>query len=118
MKERYLEVTFRNGKPSAALAHHDLQETVTGKFTMTKREDQNMTLHFEIHVELKAGVTLHASLKKQLRTIITDSLTARSSEYRELARMSPRAAQPTIHLWPFQHPTYFKPGWKQQWVHR
>jgi phenylacetate-CoA ligase len=102
----------------AALIHRAMHEAVTGKFSMGKREDDRFNGRLEVHVELKEGVAPCVRLTAQVQAIIAQTLTRLSSEFANMAQSCPEAGRPAVVLWPHHHPTYFKPGGKQQWVRR
>lgn len=99
-----------------ALIHRDFCEVATGKFSMCKREDDRFNGRLEVHVELKEGTAPCPRLTIQMQTVIAQTLTRLSSEFANMSQSCPKAGTPTVVLWPYQHPTHFKPGGKQRWV--
>lgn len=99
-----------------ALQGGSLEDFVTTKFTMIKKEDERMNAYFEVNVELKKGVAGTEELKQRIQTIIVETLKKKNSEYNDQYRSVPAIMTPPVILWSYQDPTYFKSGGKQKWM--
>ncbi|MBI2047682.1 MAG: phenylacetate--CoA ligase family protein [Parcubacteria group bacterium] len=99
-----------------ALQNEKLEEFITGKFSMERREDKRMNEYFEVNVELKNGINATPNLEKQVQEIVVETLRKINSEYNDQYQSVPHLMSPPIILWPYQHPTHFKVGGKQKWV--
>jgi len=101
-----------------AMLDSELSRLLTGKFTLVQKYDKNQDQYLEINLELKQGRHLkHQDEEVVLRKIV-ETLKARSSEFGELYRNLGERAYPRLVFWPYEHPEYFAPGSKQQWVRR
>ncbi len=99
-----------------ALQEDELENMVTGKFTMAVRFDKGQNQFFEVNAELKAGVRPSKKVSSAIQQCVLNRLLQESSEYRETYRMKGEKVLPHIELWKYEDPTYFKPGTKQKWV--
>lgn len=99
-----------------ALLDNKVSKLLTGKFTLITKYDKRKNQYLEINLELKPNVKISNSDKKFILEKIVKTLKAKSSEYRELSNNLKEKANPKLKFWPYQHPTYFKPGNKQKWV--
>lgn len=99
-----------------ALHDHSLENSVTGKFTMIKKENKRMDEYLEIHVETKKGIKQTLALKRKIGIIVTDTLRKLNSEFNDQYESVPHLMTPRIALWPYHDTRYFKPSGKQQWV--
>lgn len=93
-----------------------LSRKVTGKFAMHVDYSREGRQHLNVNVELMAGVTATETLRVRVQQCLHDSLLRESSEYHETHRMVGDVVKPTVHLHAYEHPDYFRPGIKQQWV--
>jgi phenylacetate-CoA ligase len=101
-----------------ALQEMELQNRVTGKFAMMTRFDPGNNQYLEINVELKGGEQAHSGLGENIQRAVTRWLLKENSEFRKThAELGHRIA-PRIVLLPYEDPSHFKPGRKQQWVVR
>ncbi len=100
----------------AALQHESLEQFITGKFTMLKKENEQMNEYFEVNVELKKGVAPDQSIAQNILTVLVDSLRVGNSEFNDQYQSVPDIITPTVVLWPYQDPLYFKTGIKQKWA--
>ena len=96
-----------------ALLEDSLCRSVTGKFTMQARFDENQDQYLKIEIELKPGVERSKPLEKNVRESIVASLLLKSSEYRNNYGAF---KEKVIPFWPYEHAEHFKPGGKQKWV--
>lgn len=94
----------------------ELEDEVTGKFTMEVVYAANGQQRFEVNIELKSGVAEDAGLTHRLVNAIRRQLIAESSEYRETYRVYNTIVDPKVICWPYEHTTHFAPGIKQKWV--
>lgn len=99
-----------------ALQDSTLEESITGKFTMQVIYDDKGNQVFEIHVELKSTITITKKLEKQVQLLIIKKLLEENSEYRKTHEEYGERVFPHITFWPYEDPTFFKPGVKQKWV--
>lgn len=99
-----------------ALFNNHLTRYTTGKFAMLTKFDRSQNQFLEINVELKKGYKASPDLERKIRECIVSTLKLRSSEFRELYQHLGRRVLPKVILWPAEHPSYFRPGIKQQWV--
>ncbi len=99
-----------------ALQGKKFYNEVTGKFTMITQYDKNQNQYLEINVELKAGKRGSRKLENGVRKTITRWLLKENSEFRKTRSEIGERIDPRIIFWPYEHPTYFKPGTKQKWV--
>ncbi|HEX9679027.1 MAG TPA: hypothetical protein VGA08_00180 [Candidatus Saccharimonadales bacterium] len=99
-----------------ALQNHKLHKYMTGKFTALVEYDNDGRQKLKVHAELRFGQKPMPSLIQKVNKLVHDSLFNDSSEYRELFRMIGEVSKPEIITWPYEDPTYFKPGTKQKWV--
>lgn len=96
----------------------ELDNVVTGKFTMIKREDKKLSEYLEINVELKRNVKKSDKIKKLISKNIVKSLREENSEYNYLySNEGASKLSPDIKLHAYETGEYFKPGLiKQKWV--
>lgn len=99
-----------------ALQDGSLEDFITTKFTMIKKEDERMNAYFEVNVELKKDIGATEELKQRIQTTIVETLKKLNSEYSDQYRSVPTVMTPLVIFWPYQDPTYFKSGGKQKWV--
>ena len=98
------------------LLRAELEEHITGKFTMSVKHDDKMDEYLEINVELKPGANGSEKLAQDVSKCVFESLTAKSAEYKNNANMFSAKVKPKIIFWPHEHPEHFRPGAKQKWV--
>jgi phenylacetate-CoA ligase len=98
------------------LQHDDLEDYVTGKFTMFTKHDNNQNEFLEINVELKKGVTASPPLQKIVAERIHTALTTQSAEHANNFSMLKDKVKPRLVFWPHEHPIHFSLGAKQKWV--
>ncbi len=99
-----------------ALQSDELQEFLTGKFTMLSDYNAEGRQELFIHVELSHGVEESKNISNLVKADVHKSLLEESSEYREVHNTMGEVAQPVIKLWKYENSTHFKPGTKQKWV--
>lgn len=100
----------------SGLQSHDVENMVTGKFSMSTERDEQEDQFLDVHVELKPGLVPDDDLRKRVRSAIVRALLERSSEYRALHGGLGERVVPHVALWPYEHPTHFRPGSKQKWI--
>ncbi|MDO8574492.1 MAG: hypothetical protein Q7R86_02605 [bacterium] len=98
------------------LHHEDLEEFLTGKFTLITKHDKKHNQYLEINIELKPGTRKSGQLEKITRDVVIKSLLDKNAEYKYLFNMTPDRVKPKIIFWEHGHPTHFKQGIKQKWV--
>ncbi len=91
---------------------------VTGKLTLITKYDDQQDQYIEINIEKKPGRVISNALAAKLLAEIVKSLREKNSEFRELSDFIGKRAEPKLVFWPHEDPLYFKPGIKQQWVHK
>ncbi len=79
-----------------ALHAHELEDCVTGKYSMTKKEDKRMNEYLEINVELKKGVEPSTELKGLTERKIVETLLRKNSEFSYLYALEPKKVMPKI----------------------
>lgn len=99
-----------------ALQDVSLENLVTTKFTMIKKEDEHMNAYFEVNVELRKDVTANEDLERRIQTTIVETLKKTNSEYNDQYRSVPAIMTPPVVLWPYHNSTYFESGGKQKWM--
>jgi len=99
-----------------ALHHKSLEDFVTGKFTMIKKEDRKMDEYLEVNIELKKRIKKSKKKEKLIKKILTKELVESNSEFAYLHSLDPVRLTPEIFLWPYQHEKYFKLRGKQKWT--
>lgn len=100
----------------AGLTKETLEDIVTGKFTMLTKFDKKHNAYLEVNVELSPNTADKTGLEEKIADCIVESLRKHSAEYQNNHNHAPVRMIPKIILWPHQHPTYFSPGVKQQWL--
>lgn len=99
-----------------ALLHESITKFVSGRCTLTKKEDEKLNEYMEIHIELARNIQQADGLKEKIQEIILVALRKNNSEYNDQYQSVPQQATPRIILWPYEDPTYFKREGKQKWV--
>lgn len=107
------------GNIKTALENSKLEKSVTGKFTMIKREDRYLNEYLEINIELKRGKKKSKLLKQRLCEVIVETLLKQNSEYANMHGSESDKAKPWIKLFVNEHPKYFSSdAIKQKWVQK
>ncbi|OGL34998.1 hypothetical protein A3A68_02065 [Candidatus Saccharibacteria bacterium RIFCSPLOWO2_01_FULL_48_13] len=99
-----------------ALQSPQLDRYITGKFTMGVEYDNTGQQILQINIELKPEVGEDDKLRSKIQKTIVEKLLKESSEYRETQVMYGEKVYPEVVFWPYEDPTYFKPGTKQKWI--
>lgn len=99
-----------------ALDKRELSDLVTGKFTLIRREDVDLSQKLEINVELREGVSGNSETADLITETIVETLRDSNSEFKNEFDSDPERARPQTVLWPYQHETHFGGGGKQRWV--
>jgi phenylacetate-CoA ligase len=99
-----------------ALQRKDLEDLLTGKFTMLTEFDGQHNQYLAINLELKRGIKQSESLKKLVLDAVVHTLRNENSEYRSLYDHMPQKASPQLRFWPYEHPAHFGSGGKHKWV--
>jgi phenylacetate-CoA ligase len=99
-----------------ALQSDQLQDSLTGKFTMLVDYNAQGRQELLIHIEMAHGTTTSKDLSNKVQSLTHDFLIAESSEYRETYNTIGVVVKPVIKLWGYEDTTYFRPGTKQKWV--
>ncbi|MBX4199987.1 hypothetical protein KW790_00790 [Candidatus Parcubacteria bacterium] len=100
----------------AGLEHPVLEDYITGKFTLFTEHNNEQNEYLELNIELRPGVEQDPNIKKLVTSAVFDALMEKSTEYHYLSATIKDRITPQIVFWPYEHPTYFKPGTKQKWV--
>lgn len=98
------------------LQNRALEQSITGRFTMTTEHDAQHTEYLEINIELKRGVQESEPLRAAIIDSVVRSLLSASGEYQNNYMNMKERVLPRIVFWPHEDPRYFKPGIKQKWV--
>ena len=99
-----------------ALEDQDLQNYITGKFTLVIKNDVKQNQYLEINIELQPGITKEPNLEKKLGQLVVSQLLKDNSEYRSNYSEVPRRQIPKIVLWDYESPQYFSSSGKQKWI--
>ena len=94
----------------------ELSACFTERFTMATKHDVHQNQYLEINLELQKNVDISKETEAKAYQSITESLKAKSSEFAEISRSRPIEGLLKIVVWPSEHPKYFAPGTKQEWV--
>jgi phenylacetate-CoA ligase len=100
----------------AGLQNSELEGSLTGKFALEVKHDINQDEYLEVNVELKPGVGGTDQLNCQVSGSVLEGLIAKSAEYKNNFNTCPDKVRPKVVFWPYEDPTYFRPGAKQKWV--
>lgn len=93
-----------------------LERELTGKFTMATRHDERQDQFLEIKVELGPNIAASEELLLRAREAVVAGLREKNAEYRYLSDNLKDRVLPRLELFPYEHPAYFRPGGKQQWI--
>lgn len=99
-----------------ALDSDVLNEFVTGKTTIIRKEDENLNQILEINVELRKDVSSNNILEKKISDSIINELVDTNSEYNYLYTADAEKMKPKIVVWPYGHDKYFGLKGKQAWM--
>jgi phenylacetate-CoA ligase len=99
-----------------ALQHNQLENDITGKFTMLVDYDETGRQKLHLHIEMKSGVEDSAQLMTKIQDEVNAGLIKESSEYREVTSMVGHDVKPEIILHSYEDSEYFRAGTKQKWV--
>jgi hypothetical protein len=83
---------------------------------MITKTDKRHNQFLEINLELRKKQKASGALKKITVHKILQSLTQKSSEFKELHGHLKRKVEPRVVFWPAEHNLYFKSGAKQKWT--
>jgi len=101
----------------AALLEDSIEDSLTGKFCMLKKENRNFQEYLEVNIELKKGINKSISLTKKVSEVILQTLRNKNSEFNNsYTTEGKKLLTPKCVLFPYEHPKYFKQGIKQNWV--
>lgn len=100
-----------------ALSEQSLLSSLTGKFTLIAKFDQNQDQYLEINIELKSKIKKKDNLKKIVTDKIVQFLLRENSEYQYLyAHIPLHQVTPKVILWEYNAKEHFRSGGKQKWV--
>ncbi len=99
-----------------ALFSPELNDTITGKFTMQTKLDAKQNQFLEIHIELLPNATRSQEMEEKIVAAIVRTLIEDNAEYRFLQKDHPERYKPIIRLHPYGEPEYFPEGIKQKWT--
>lgn len=102
----------------AALMHPQLNNLLTGKFTVIQKYTEQQDQYLEINLELRKGVEMNKPREAFVARRITDVLKERSSEFRELVKNLDGRVTPRLVFWPHEYPEFFSGTTKQKWVRK
>lgn len=100
----------------SALLNKQVSNTVTGKFSMCTRYDENHNQYLEINVELQNNHSGNQQTSKKITIVIVQSLKHNISEFAKLYEEIPDRAIPKVILWKYGSNTLFRNSGKQKWV--
>lgn len=92
------------------------ENTLTGKFIMSTKFDNNHNQVLEINIELSKEAIESPALYQNVQNLIVKNLLKKNAEYSNNYSMMSDKVIPKIVFWPYESPNYFKPGVKQKWV--
>lgn len=93
-----------------------LEKSITGKFTMYTKNDENENQYLEINIELKQNQNETKALRKEVLAVVQDSLLQHSAEYRKIAEELKERSLPKIVFWNHEDIIHFRIGGKQKWA--
>lgn len=99
-----------------ALQEELFESFITGKFTMQVLYDDNANQQLIIHIEMKKDMSMEDSVKDKIIEKLVYYLLNENSEYRKTYEEYSMQLIPNLVFWPYEDPTYFRPGVKQKWV--
>lgn len=99
-----------------ALLGEDINQKVTGKFTMEVITDSQMNPKLVIHTELKKNELADKKLTNAIQKNIVNTLLSDNSEYVSNYKAYGRKLWPRIVLWANEHEQHFSGRGKQKWV--
>jgi len=99
-----------------ALLDNQVEDFVSGKFTMLTKFDDGQDQYLEINVELKNGIKIEQDLEDKVKNILVKNLFEKSSEFKELTKHLGERSYPKVILWNYGDQKYFKSGVKQTWT--
>ncbi len=103
----------------SVVQHPDFSESLSGKFSLLVKHNENQDPYLEINFEFKKGATIFSSedFSKQLSDRITDHLLKNNSEYRSVyLDQKQEKARPVLVFWEYESAQFFKSGGKHKWV--
>ena len=104
----------------SALQKQDVATSITGKFTMITKTDDQQNQYLEINVEMKKGKNVSEELSGRIQASVIESMLQKSLEYHHLfssgSAKYKKQLTPHIRLWDYEYPEFFKVGIKQKWV--
>jgi phenylacetate-CoA ligase len=104
-------------EPIRKAAHkREVQNYITGKFTMIVEYDGKNQQTLQIHIELKSGQQPTSKLQNLVEKLIIDQLKEDNSIYKMNYDQMPERVKPVISFWEYEHPLHFGLGGKQKWV--
>ena len=98
------------------LENEGIIDFVTGKYLIDIRSTRNHNQILYLAVELGQSIKPNTKIKKLLETSIYNNLLEINAEYRYLSQTMGEVIHPTIELYEFAHPKYFKPSIKPHYV--
>lgn len=98
------------------LSHELLDEYITGKFTMSTKNDKNENQYLEINIETKSNQKITKTLQTQVKKLLLSTLTSHSAEYKKILESLEDKAHPKLVFWEYGHETHFLAGAKQKWI--
>lgn len=94
-----------------------LSTSITSKFTMYTRFNEQEDEYLEVNVELQPNVKESKSLRNEVTQSIIKALTEESAEHKNNITLMPKGkVDPQVIFWPAEHETHFRVGAKQKWV--
>ncbi len=99
-----------------ALENKTTGQWLTGKFTLVKKENRNLSSYLEINLELKSSISSNPKIAQLAIQCIINHLRKTNSEFNNEYSSAPEKITPSVVLWPYQSPNYFASNGKQKWI--
>jgi hypothetical protein len=83
---------------------------------MATKSDVHHNQYLEVNLELQKSIDTTETLEDTALKVIAKTLAEKSSEFSEISKSKSSDALIKVIVWPNEHPKYFAPGTKQEWV--
>ncbi len=98
------------------LQHPQQSKHLSGKFTMTTKQDKKQNQYLEINIELLKGKKVDQKLTKAIVEKIMQNLLKKNAEYKNNHNFMGEKVKPKVVLWKHGHEKYFDGRGKHTWV--
>lgn len=98
------------------LTDDNIQEYITGKFTMYTKNDEQENQYLEINIEQKPLQKINRTTHRLILKRIHEALIFQSSEYKKITEALGERAHPKLVFWNYGDATHFSGAGKQRWV--